>query len=106
MGIPSNHNTKIKETTNRKSDEKDDDSKYDDDEKSETRLDPNYDILTISNLDRRVNEKIIQKIVNRKLCQNVEEENALRISLKAVSIICVRITKIAKIKLKKSKDPK
>ena len=106
--ISSNHNG---------SNSKGEEVKYDDDSKDiaadanmdENEFDPKFDLLTIKNLDKRVNEKIIQKIVNRKLSQNEEDDSALhaQISLKCVSILSVGTSKIAKIKLKKmNKDSK
>merc|ERR1712129_395031 len=101
--------------------ERNDKSNYDDDSKHEIDNETNikeqqqkreeriYDVLTIKNLDKRANEKIIQTIINRKLCQNVGDDDALRlqlqISLKAVSILCIDKTiKIAKIQLKRTKS--
>eukprot|EP00483_Globobulimina_turgida_P001069 UN01071 len=60
-----------------------------------------YDILKISNLSSRVNEKIIAKIINKLLSQNSATTNTQQISLKSISILSTGSTQMAKIKLKK-----
>ena len=59
-----------------------------------------FDILQISNLDKRVNEKIMAKIINKKLSQ-MQVTNTQQISLKSISILTISKIKSAKIKLKK-----
>ena len=89
------------------------DSNNDNDDQKENEEDDNddlekYDIIKISNLDHRVNEKIMAKIINKKLSPT-PKQSATKISLKSISILTVSNTKkkndeikIAKIKLKKS----
>jgi len=70
-----------------------------DDEGAETQR---YDVLELRNLDRRVlSEKLIQKIVNKKLAQ-IYGRNGLQISLKAVSILKAGGQSVAKITVRKA----
>jgi len=63
---------------------------------------PRFDVLELSNLDRRVfHEKIIAKIVNKKLAQ-FHGVNAPRISLKSISILSAGTEKLAKIVVHRS----
>ena len=59
-----------------------------------------YDVLKISNLDKRVfNEKLIAKIIHRQM-RKMQSSSAAQVSLKSIAILTVRDIKIAKITLK------
>jgi len=61
-----------------------------------------FDVVQLRNLDRRVlSEKLIQKIVNKKLAQNYGR-NGPQIALTAVSILKVKGESVAKILVKKA----
>eukprot|EP01083_Nonionella_stella_P089969 251315_1 len=113
FGTPSNHREHQKDD-----DSKDDDTSMNLDDNDSTKSiasntdntqsnednDSKCDILKISNLDIKVNEKIIAKIVNKKLSSQTNTKPS-QISLKCISILCTGSTKIAKIKVTNLKNP-